>query len=167
MNDTTEILAGPAPAYAPGSAAAPEPETLAVITAAPRVPWYRQARVLALIAVLAAVVAGAVTAGLLYLTGGQNSATAVLKADGYTQLMTLSPSQFSQMAGPDGSALQQYITVVDVGTHGSSMEMVVGLSSAGRDYIGANMGALQAGLGSGLTGHMQDGYLVVDGPMGS
>jgi hypothetical protein len=132
-------------------------------------PWYRRwYTITAAIAVIAGAVA---TAGLLYLTSSGASPASVLKADGYSAMMTLSPSQLSTFAGSGGSELTQYISGAVAGTKDGQIEMVVGLTHDGETYVGSatqdQISSLAGSLPKGATAHMSHGDIVINGPLSS
>jgi hypothetical protein len=135
---------------------------------APR-PWYRRRRsVLITIAAVAALLGG-LAAGLLttvFASSGPADPASILKADGYSLFMTATPAQMAAMGGPSAASATPYITNVVIGTKGQKVEIVCGLTDAGRILDNANLGHFGGDiLQLGGTWYMKSGQLVDDTSM--
>jgi hypothetical protein len=155
----------------------PEPRLPEADLAVQPKPWYRRRRpVIAVIAAVAAVLAGGITALVLtvFAPSGPVSPQAVLKADGYPVTMNLTPDQFGQIGQSEGAsngdiaAMKPFITGVAVGFKNGNAEEVFGLTSAGSASASANQGSLSnlggsIPAGSGIKVRMEHGDIVITG----
>lgn len=116
-------------------------------------------------AIVTAVIAGGFAAGCGSSSGG-GAATLppdqVLKADGYTQFMTLGKEDLASM-GSEGQAIGPYFVSAVAGTKGTDIEAVIQLNDQGAALMKPHLAEFGKET-PGVTAHMDGNNLTVQGP---
>ena len=160
----------------PGTGPDYVPDSIPVLVTAK--PWYLRRlpwpwRIVTALASVAAgwLIAAAIMSAFPFASHPASGADAILAHDGYSGSITISGSLWQQALGAQGgnagdiAAARAMLSSGTIGFKGANAEIVFGLTQAGQALIPAELPTAKPGdFGPGVTGHMDHGYFVLDGP---
>jgi len=136
-------------------------------------PWYRRWRLILPAILLVVGLPLGLVFGLTSSGTSGSDASGILKGDGYTVAMVLSPSQLSALVAsskhPTAGLVGELCDSGAMGVKGTSEEVALHVSSSGKRLIAVPgfVSDLASGAGKGVTARVEGDFVVLAGPMGS